>query len=171
MAKNFKTNNYDRDVYNILNRDFVEGGEGLTRHEIQQKMRKQFKAHQWGLIMKNVRAMVRENGLIVPKATAEGGWKYAITNDPNPVFPGLLHSMRQQSGIRAGIHDARKFIALREDSIDNRMNGRVLKAADLILEQEALMEKMLAVVEESFMDVISERKEAIKQMEIGSGGA
>lgn len=168
MAKKFKTTNYDRAVYNILNEQFVNGWGPMTRREIEGKVGKQFKDHQWSLVMKKVRFMVEQNGLIVPFATAEGGFSYEITNDPNPVMPGMLQTMQAQSAHRANIAKMRRFIEPREGSLDKRLNGNALEAADAILAGEAALEKMMQVASATFRDILDDRKDRVAEAAVSA---
>ena len=166
--KKFQSDNYGNRVYNILNQNFVNGWLPMTRAEIEQRIGRATKDHQWGQAMKFARKKATENGLMIPKATAEGGFVYEITDDPNPVMPGLIHSMRQHSGIGHGIEQMRRFVEPRRDSLDMRLNGKVLEAAQILGEQQELMGRMLKLSEEAFVDVMNERKEIIAQDKISS---
>lgn len=151
-----------RRVYKLLTTDYIEGRSPRTRSEIQRELYSEFTQGEWAAIMRLCNKWVNEKlNLTIPRATAENGFVYGITDDPNDVVPGLLLGLRQQSGLRKRTAQEREFIRRRSDRIDDRLNGKVLELADIVLETESLVMRTMGVVDDTLRDQMDERRDAI----------
>lgn len=156
----FKANRYTTEVYNLL-LAAAERGEGLTRAEMQQQLRKRFNDNQWAAIMRKVRErVVMDLGLIIPDATKELGHRYYITDDPNHVVPGMLAKLRSQATISSKVVREREFIRFRDDRVNDRRNRRVLEHADILIDMHKLLEKPMQIANENMRDAMDERLES-----------
>ena len=161
----FKADRHTTKVYNMLLEDFTQGGNGLTRSEMEARLRREFNQAQWSAIMKKVRNRVMESmGLMIPDTGRELGFRYFITDDPNAVIPGMLVKLRSQATNTSKIMREREYIRLRDDSLDKRMNGRVLQHADIIIKMNELVEQSMSLVDENLRDAMDERVEIRKEV-------
>lgn len=162
--QNFKADKYTTRVYNILAKDFETGGNGFTRSEIEKKVGKRFKDQQWRAVMKKVRERVSTAfGLVIPRATIEGGWVYKITDDPNELVPGALINMRTiASNTEQSIKDQR-FMELREDKLDPTINGPVFEQMKILSESQQLLERSMQIVNANLRRNMDERRDMLNK--------
>lgn len=161
----FKADKYTTRVYNILLEDFNEGGNGFTRDEIQGKVGKRFKDNQWQSVMKKVRnRVVEELGLMIPRATIEGGFAYKITDDPNELVPGALVNMRTIASNTAQSAREQRFIELRESMLDPTINGPVYEQMKILSESQQLMERSMSLLSSNLRQEMDERKERLRDL-------
>lgn len=162
--QNFKADKYTTRVYNILVGDFEKGGHGFTRQDIQSRVGKRFKDQQWRSVMKKVRERVSTSlGLVIPRATLEGGWVYKITDDPNELIPGALINMRTiASNTQQSIKDQR-FMELREDKLDPYINGPVFEQMKILSESQQLLERSMGIVNENLRRNMDLRNDLLRE--------
>lgn len=161
----FKADKYTTRIDNILLEDFNEGGNGFTRDEIQGKVGKRFKDDQWQSVMKKVRnRVVDELGLMIPRATIEGGFAYKITDDPNELIPGALMNMRTIASNTAQAAREQRFIELREGKLDPAINGPVYEQMKILSEGQQLMERSMSLMNHNLRQEMDERRERLRDL-------
>lgn len=153
------------EVYNLLNRNWVEGKPGMTRYDIEEELGKTFGNGKWYPIMKKVKEMVFENGLTVPNACFENDYTYFITDDPNPVIPGMVSDMRKMNSLNSKTIRDRAFIKAREDRLDHARNGVVYEAAGVMADLAKLIEHTMQIGNQNLRDAMDNRLEMSKAEE------